>query len=449
MQRQIALKSALIVLLSLLLLIPLNMIEGQIRARSLYLDAVKQDIATSWTGEQAVMSPVLVQPYQVSSTNKKNPVIIRYLLIPARHLQIAADARSEMRSRGIYEVPVYTSELQFDGRIMQKNWHEQRDKVSAQQNFESFLPPYLAMYLSDPRGVGNSFKATLNGRTAELVPGAGIPLLENGFRVELPPALLEQGDYLEFKLQFELRGMSKLGFIPAAESVNLQMRSDWQHPKFSGAFLPLEHEIDEVGFRAAWSVNEFSSAAKNKLQLCQGGKCAALLQTQLSVEFFQPVDIYQQAERAVKYGVLFIAISFVSFFIFEALTTVRIHPIQYTLVGLSLAIFYLLLISLSEHMVFLWAYLIATCACTLLLLAYLSKVLAKPWQARIFCGCLAGLHAMLYVILQLEDFALLMGAMLLFVLLAILMLATRTIDWYALPGAGQLGSQGELFEKSI
>jgi inner membrane protein len=201
------------------------------------------------------------------------------------------------------------------------------------------------------------------------------------------------------------------------------MRADWPHPSFQGRFLPAKHEIGTDGFTASWKV---SRLAANCVLPCNG------IGEQIAVSFIEPVGLYQQLERASKYGFLFIGLTFAAFLLYELLRRLAIHPVQYALVGLALAMFFLLLTALSEHIDFAPAYGIATLACVGLISGYLVRVLHSARAGFAFGGALAALYAMLYALLKAEDYSLLGGALLLFGLLAIVMIATRRVDWYAL-----------------
>ncbi|WP_339066613.1 cell envelope integrity protein CreD [Teredinibacter turnerae] len=452
-QTRLAIKAGVILILSLCLLIPLSMIRGQINERGNYLQQVKRDIASSWTGNQTLLTPVLVQPYTTQPSSGDSLPKTRYKLIPLLESQLLVDATVEMRARGIYRVPVYTADVVISGRIDRAHWGQSIKDLLAKKNVTSVLPAYIAVGVSDQRGIDNSIGVQIGEQSVKATPGTGIADYEGGFSFQLPQAqnqdeltaiatafagpkpvnAIGQNSSAEkdqFVVNFAMRGMSNLRLIPTASSLNVRLHSRWPHPKFHGAFLPQEKNITPQGFSAAWRVNGFNANSEERLQSCSDSGCKALADTGFGVELFQPVDAYLQTERALKYGILFIAICFAAFFIFESVGGINIHPIQYALVGVTLAIFYLLLLALAEHIPFYAAYTIAAGSCCLLLLEYLSAMLGRRRRAAIFCGCLAVLYAKLYVILQMEDFALLMGSLMMFALLALLMITTRNIRWH-------------------
>ncbi|HNM76460.1 MAG TPA: cell envelope integrity protein CreD, partial [Accumulibacter sp.] len=225
----------------------------------------------------------------------------------------------------------------------------------------------------------------------------------------------------------KLMGLEHLNIAPAGESTTVALTSDWPHPSFQGRFLPTMRQVNEQGFTARWEV---SHLARNFERIVQGGAEHAAHGETLGVSYLDPVNIYLKSERAVKYGVLFVVLTFAAFFLTETLRRLAIHPLQYLLVGLALATFFLLLIGLSEHIDFALAYASAAVASTLLITVYLASALRERRRGIAFGTGIALLYAVLYGVLLSEDNALLMGALLIFAALAATMLATRHIDWY-------------------
>ena len=231
-----------------------------------------------------------------------------------------------------------------------------------------------------------------------------------------------------------------LGFVPLGANTDVTMSCDWPHPGFTGGFGPDERQVSDRGFRARWRVSRFATGVPNAIAAQERVGLLDQQGNDLTVRFVQPVDVYQQSERAVKYGVLFVALTFVAVFLFETLRRLAIHPIQYGLVAAALAIFFLLLVSLSEHLPFAMAYVVAGGACVGLLTFYTGHMLCSAVRGIGFGALLAVLYALLYVILQSEDYALLLGALLLFGALGVVMVATRRVNWYRLNEAPTPGS---------
>jgi inner membrane protein len=230
---------------------------------------------------------------------------------------------------------------------------------------------------------------------------------------------------LDFDFPLQLTGTERLAIAPTGEANTIAIKSDWRHPSFGGRFLPRERVVGDDGFTARWEVSHLARNFPNTLAAAKGGPSPEVL----DILFVDPVNVYLQSERAVKYGILFIALTFAGFFLSEILRRSPIHPLQYLLVGLALAVFFLLLIALSEHLPFVAAYAIAASACIGLIGSYLAGALGDRRQGLAFAAALTGLYGVLYGVLLSEDNSLLMGSVLLFLALGAIMLATRRIDW--------------------
>ena len=238
----------------------------------------------------------------------------------------------------------------------------------------------------------------------------------------------------EFKIAFSLLGTERLDIVPVGATTAVSLASAWPHPSFTGRILPdAGTRLSQDGFAATWRTSHFATNLSQLHQRCvQSRQCDAFNQHTLAVSFIQPVDLYQTVERSVKYGFLFIGLTFAAFFLFEVLKRLAIHPVQYALVGVALAMFFLLLISLSEHLGFRLAYAIATCSCVTLIGYYVGHVMRSWRRGAGFSIALAALYGLLYVLLRAEDHALLMGSLLVFLCVAAAMVATRKVDWYSI-----------------
>jgi inner membrane protein len=241
-----------------------------------------------------------------------------------------------------------------------------------------------------------------------------------------------------FTLSLKLRGTTQLKFFPLADTLKMGLTSNWPHPGFDGRFLPTPGESQHIGadgFSANWEVSSLATNAPAKLLQASSNPNSCLnagCLDSFEVRLVNPANIYQQSDRALKYGFLFIVITFAAFFLFEMLKRLAIHPAQYTLVGLAQAMFFLLLLSLSEHIAFTAAYMIAAAACVILVGYYLGHVMQGAWRGTGFAALLGACYAALYGLLVSEDNALLMGSLLLFALLAVAMIVTRKFDWYGI-----------------
>jgi inner membrane protein len=427
--RRLAFKAIVVGFLTLLLLVPLALINGTIQERQAYRRQAVAAVAGSFAGAQQLTGPVLVVPYtdesQVEEKDRFGNLVLRterdarhVLLFPAS-MDLRGRLTPSVRRRGLHEVRVYELQSSLDAR------------------FDASLPgvpsgvkrslgtPYLSFSIADVRGLVGSPVLTVNQRPVGLRQGRGGHLGGPGLHAILPGLIGEQRLRLRLRFESVLGGTESLAIAPVADSNTVSLSSSWPHPQFAGRFLPRTRRISEAGFSARWELS--SLAAGTQEQVRQGADAVDML----SVSLVEPVNAYSQADRATKYGVLFVMLTFVAFFMFELLKRLPIHPIQYGLVGLSLAIFFLLLISLSEHLAFWIAYLVASVACIGLLGVYLSAVLRSARRGLGFAAGLTLLYAALYGLLVSEDNALVLGSLMLFAILATLMLVTRRVDWYA------------------
>lgn len=437
MSKRFALKVGLISFLMLMLMIPLTMIEGVVGERSSYRDEARQSIAHSWTGAQKLLGPVLVVPYEekylesvwdenLKKYRREPRTRSEKLYVLPQTLEVDGNVVSEERKRGLYAIPVYTAALNLKGHFDNSRVVERQKSASGEIRWKS---AYVALLVSDLRGVVAQPVLNWNSESAHFASGARIASGQ-GMNAEVGVLSATAPAQYSFQLSLELHGMETLEFAPVGDSTRVSLHSDWPHPSFIGRYLPAERHISANEFGADWKISSFSSDMSGLARDCETGLCAGFEANTFGVSLMNSVDIYQQTQRSVKYALLFIALSFVAFFLFEVMKNLRLHAMQYLLVGMVLTVFYLLLISLSEHIAFGWAYLIAASASTSLLGAYLSAILKSVMRSALFSGAFAILYGMLYLILLSEDNALLMGSILIFGTLALVMLVTRHVDWY-------------------
>lgn len=438
MQKTLLTKAVVIFVLSLLLLIPLSMIGGKVDERQAWRDGVRREISASWTGEQTLRGPVLVVPYlekvrtrvwdkELEKHIERVDEYERALYFFPQRLDIAAEIQTEERYRGIYSVPVYTSTLKMSGEF----------RVPAHFAVETardirWRQAFLSLGVDDVRGIRDGLNLDWQGQGLGFLPGSGIAPFAQGVRADLKPLYAAADKSYPFVLTLKLAGTERLNVIPVGVDTRVSMRSPWPHPSFIGRFLPESREVGPRGFGAVWAVSHFSTNMQQVFDDCVGGQCADFENARLGVSFLRPIDIYSLTDRALKYGLLFIGLTFGVFFLFEILKRMAIHPVQYGLVGLALAVFYQLLISLSEHMPFDLAYLVAAAASIALITFYVCYVLRSTLRGLGFGGILSLLYGMLLLILKSEDHSLLMGSILVFLALAGAMYLTRNVDWYRL-----------------
>jgi len=419
--------------LLLVLLIPLLLIRGTISERERYRAEAVHEVGESRARAQQLLGPVLVIPwseqYQNETKDADGRVKIELLTRDGRdvympqQLQVGGELQPDERRLGLFKVPVYTWDAHVRAGFA----------TAPQVAGRTYGQAYLALGISDVRGLVGSPALRVNGEA--LTPQPGSKILENqssGLHALLPERDDAWADTaISVELDFILDGTRRLSIVPLGDDTSVTLTSTWPHPSFvNGNFLPNEREVGADGFKAQWAISSLASTAQRQLRQKLGNDSTGRALEVLNVALVDPIDVYTLADRASKYGILFIVLTFVGFVLFELIQRLRIHPLQYLLVGLALAIFFLLLLSLSEHIAFWQAYLIAAGACIGLQGVYLTGVLRNRAYGLTFSGLLGALYAVLYLLLQSEGYALLMGSILLFAILAAIMWMTRKLDWY-------------------
>lgn len=439
MNRPLLFKFSTIAVLIVLLMIPIGMINSVIHDRKSSQENVIEEIAKSSSYSQKLVGPVLVVPYvkTVKEWKVDSETKLRYQVDVATKGQFyflpsafAVDGKitTERRARGIYEARLYHADNNISGHFeVPVNY----GVVENLPDYEFDLP-YISMGIKDIRGIENGLKILVNNDLLDMQPGSKLKILGEGVHAALKHPDLLQKSILHFKLNLVLQGTESLSVVPIGRDSKVDLGSDWPHPSFMGDYLPNKRDISESGFTASWRTSYFSSNLEESFNQCVfSDDCEAFNSRYFGVSFIDPVDQYVKSDRAIKYALLFIALTFAGFFLFEVLKRMAVHPVQYGLVGLALAFFYLLLVSLSEHIAFGLAYLISSAACILLIGFYVSYVLQGFVRGAIFTLLLSSLYGLLYGLLSAEDYALLMGSFLLFGLLGAFMMLTRKLDWYA------------------
>lgn len=421
-------KLIIIGVLALLLLIPATMIRGLIDEREARNASVTEEIGSKWGLEQTVTGPVLRIPYQERHRNAEGRETIErkvFYLLPDK-LEIKAAVDPSTRYRGIYKAVVYSSKIRMQGNF--DFTPLKQSGISAEDIL--FEEATILLGMTDLKGVRDQIVATVNGQKLELNPGVAGSVVASS--VGAPVVGLRSSKELVFDFALDLNGNGQLRFVPVGKVTQVAVTSPWASPSFNGAFLPVERAIAASGFTADWKVLHFN---RDLPQLWSDEKID-LEQYAFGVDFIIPADIYQQSTRTAKYAILIIGFTFSAFFIAEILNRRKVHPVQYLLIGVALVLFYVLLISFSEHLSFSVAYLIATLATIALIAFYAVSVLNSRRMGAIVAAILATLYGYMYVLLNLEDYSLLMGGIGLFAVLGAIMYLTRRIDWYG--GAAEL-----------
>lgn len=428
--------------LTLLMLWPLARVGSLVRERQELQHQAYGMTSAGFGGPQTIGGPIIsvdtqdlvVDPSGNSPLEVWRPGAPIHLL--SDKLRIESDIAVEVRRKGIYSVPVYVSRFVVTGQFTPDSIVH----VLASNADMRASPSHAVIQLPLP-GV-----RYLRGLTLFAVNGQSLHVTSEeiaGFAALSAPIDLQSLDRtipVTFRVEFELAGSDALHFLPLASDTTVTARIAWPHPDFDGAFLPISHERSASGYSASWHVLELNRAIP---QTWRGTAVSnsALLATSFGVRMFQPSDIYTQNYRAMRYGILFIAITFACFFACEHIVRgLRVHPMQYLLIGLALATFYLLLLALSEHVGFAMAYTIAAAALVALITTYIAGATSNRRAAGWIGTALATAYAVLYVILLSEDYALLFGSLLVFAVLAALMLATRRLNWATV---GRQDSRGD------
>ena len=424
--------------IALALLVPVAMIRDLIGERQARRNEAVGGIALGWGQRQALAGPFLSIAYErtwvettqetIEGKSKERRVERsewRVQRIPVESVQWTVDATTSEKSRGIYTARLYTARIQGRGKIVVPEHFGVGESGRIR-----FSAPRFVVGVTDPRGLRSVAALSLDGERIDFRPGSGDVALSAGIHAVLE-SLDAKARTLDYEFSLELAGTEALALVPLARDNAVTMKSDWPHPSFQGVFLPTKRQVGADGFTATWQVSRFAAQGGERLAACERGKaCPALLAQEMGVSFVEPAGLYLKLERASTYGFLFIGLTFAAFMLFELFRRLPIHPVQYALVGLALAMFFLLLTALSEHIAFALAYVSATLACISLIGAYVGYVMRSALMGIAFGSALGALFGVLYMLLRAEDYALLAGSILLFALLAVLMLATRRVDWY-------------------
>jgi len=414
--------------LALLMLIPLVQVNGLISEREGRAREATQRIAERWGAQQLLGGPVLVVPVRRQVRNDKEWTWVEereYLL--ADRLAIGGKLAPELRRYGIYDTAVYTAEVQIEGRFRGADIAA----LAAQGVEPQWQRAELRVPVADVRGIRRISALRVGERELNFGPGAdgvaGTGAVSAPFPID-PSALAET---LPFSFTLTLAGTERFAVLPLARETDVHLSSPWPDPGFDGAFLPAARRVSESGFEAEWQVLDLNRRLAQHWRESEsiGG---ALTEAAFGITLMQPAGSYQQNVRAGKYGVLFISLTFVAFFLFEVLRGLRVHPVQYLLIGLALCTFYVVLLALSEQLGFGIAYTLAAASVVTMVGGYAGVVLNARRAGALLGGLLALIYGLLYGLVASEDYALLMGALALLAAVAALMYLTRRVDWYAL-----------------
>jgi len=416
-------KALIIAFLTLILLIPSFMIMNTINERERLSEAKICEINRSWSAEQTICPPVLVIPYTVAVQEKKTPVLVEHeLYIVPESSETVVELMPEVRHISIYKSIVYNSEIHITGEFAAAS------TFSLENYTMHFDRAFLQLGLSDLRGVTEQITFNAGGKQLTAKADGVYRVNGKGISFDMEDLLSNSGGApFSFDCNIKLKGSGSINFIPIAKNTKVSVSGKWTSPGFTGNYLP-EYTIDSKNenFSAEWNVLSFNRDIPNSW----ADNIVHPSGSSFGVNLVDAVDHYLLNMRSAKYALMFIALTFVVFFFVEVLTRRRIHPIQYLLVGVALILFYSLLLSLSEQIGFALAYLIASVATIALITTYANSIFRDRKPTVILAVILAGLYGFLYTVLQLEDIALLIGSIAMFLILGIIMFISRKINWY-------------------
>ena len=419
----IGIKMLIIGGLVFLLLIPSFMIHFIIYERENRRREVLRDITSKWGEVQQITGPVMSIPveYLQKDNYGNSKTCIRFIYLLPDSVSFQGNLIPEVRYRGIYQIMLYNSGLEVTGNFNLNNLKDLNLKDGTIQYKEAMLE----FAVSDLKGVTEPIQMKWNGQNYDAEAGiVNCTTLQKGFHMKSPLAPDLQN--YPFTFDLHLNGSEEIRFTPIGKQTQAAIAADWQHPSFTGSFLPKTRNILENKFTAEWTVLNLN---RNLPQVSFDAPFA-FDWTYFGVQLFYPVDQYQKTTRTVKYAIMFISLTFLAFFLIEVLSRKLLHPIQYLLVGLGLILFYILLLSLAEHFSFPLAYLLSSIGLILLISLYSKAILHDSRFMFFIAGILSLLYGFLYVNLQLQDYALLLGSLGLFIILAVVMYITRNINWY-------------------
>ncbi len=447
----VMLKLITIGILILLLMIPASMLQNLVNERQSTRDVAVEEITSKWGSNQTIGGAVITIPYTVilEDDKGKKSTVIEYAHFLPENLSITGTLNPEKRYRGIYVVMLYNAQLKMRGFFKKPN----TDLLKIPKERFMLSEAFISIGLTDMKGIKEAIRLKINGKDLELNPGIETnDLFASG--VSSPINL--EADVLNFEATINLNGSKRIDFLPFGKTTKVTIESTWGTPSFVGSSLPDERQVSDKGFKAVWNelhlnrnypqqgtgnfvgvvaINSENYNQNRGITAYADGVATAPnavgeLQSSFGVKLLLPVDEYQKTMRSTKYNLMFIVITFIAFFFVEILNRKRLHPIQYLLVGFAICLFYVLLLAISEHLSFNWAYLIGCVTILTLIIFYTQSVFKNTRITLIFNGILALLYGFFYSLLQLEDYSLLLGSVGLLIILAVVMYLTRNIDWY-------------------
>lgn len=412
----------------LLLLVPLFMVSNLISERESYRNDVEHSLRQSTSGPQKLVGPLIAIPvtevfYKLEDEKKvEYKKSYQHFILP-ESLLVEGNQHVESRSIGIYDGQIWNTDLKIKAQFSTEKMAQLKGETM------TLGQPFLVIGVGDARGIGTVKVAKINGEALSVEPGTGVYGTLAGIHIPLSDKALEPKT-LALDMSFNLAGTGSFAVVPVGRNSEMTLSSNWPHPGFMGYYLPVKHQISESGFQANWQSSWFANNMQSWFAEGESPEWSSI--PAFSVTVATPADQYQLTDRAIKYAILLIALTFMAFFVFETLTGLRLHPMQYLLVGLSLVLFYLVLLALSEHVGFTPAWIIASLVGAMMNGVYLQAVLKSWRRSGVFILALLGLDVVMWFLLRSEDSALLLGAAVLAMALFAVMYLTRHLDWYSL-----------------
>ncbi|MDO9265259.1 MAG: cell envelope integrity protein CreD [Desulfosalsimonadaceae bacterium] len=422
-KNSITLRIVTVGILILLLLIPAGMVKGLISERQSRRDSVVAEISQKWGNSQTITGPFITVPFKTfyKDSDGKTQFNLNYLQILPETLDVTGDIKPEVRYRSLFEAVLYNIQLRFNGNFKLPPV----SLLNIDPNNILWDKAYLSLGITDMRGIQDKIVFTLNGSNYDANPGLKTDDLAGaGVSILIKPLSADEPNQFSFDLN--LNGSEQVSLIPVGETSTIKINSSWPSPSFNGAFLPTTRELKKDGFSAQWKILHLN---RNYPQFWEGSQYN-VKPSAFGLQLILTADIYQKSTRLAKYAIMFLVFTFAAFFLSEIINKRRVHPIQYILIGMAILLFYTLVLSLSEHMHFNYAYILSAAAITLIISGYAKTIVPNSRFAVTILGILTILYCYLFIVLQLEDYALLMGSIGFLIILAIVMYITRKIDWY-------------------
>ena len=429
--RSMGVKLLIVCALALVMTIPALFVDDLVDERTHRESDVVKEISSHVGGQQTFLGPTLAIPYDIPVPSSINPKHGTYLIFPAQ-ASATVKTTAEEKRRSLFKVPVFQADLSFEADFDLNGV----PTATPQGAVLDWPHAEFIVGVTDARGALSDGSLTISGKTLTISPAVTVETFSLGsdatqqLKLKLfgaRPGNVQPNSHVTVTAAMRFSGAQRIALLAYGKTTRLNMQGDWPDPSFDGGFLPVSHTISPSGFTADWTVPFIARGVRAE---GVGDAITGLDATALGVSFVELADPYQSVTRSLKYVLLFLGLLFLSYFVFEVTTGKRIHPAQYILVGIAQIIFYLLLLSLAERIGFNFGFLIAGTATVTLLSSNAGWIFASRVQALRALVVFSLLYTLIYLLLRLEDNALLVGAVASFLAVAAAMYLTRSIDWY-------------------